>query len=107
MVFVAGCVDAVPDDSRPGATPTITIDGRDLDEVLVRAPDAPAAVDICALASELPGDNICSLMCDPDAGGHSEQVSEALHAAPIEQGRCRRRRGLMPRDHGAVRRKAE
>mgnify|MGYP001552751060 CR=1 FL=1 len=87
MVFVAGCVDAVPDDSRPGATPTITIDGRDLDEVLVRAPDAPAAVDICALASELPGDNICSLMCDPDAM-EAQMVADGTPAGTCYELRC-------------------
>jgi len=71
MVVVAGCVDAAPDDTRPGGTsgapPSVTINGRDLADVVSRAPDAPDAVDVCVLASQLPGDNICSLMCDPDA----------------------------------------
>lgn len=49
MALVAGCVDAAPDDARPDVT-QVTIDGRDLRDVVSRAPDAPPAVDGCALA---------------------------------------------------------
>jgi hypothetical protein len=86
MVFVAGCLDAAPDGSRPdltpGAAPAVTINGVDLDDVVTRAPDAPAAIDVCALASQLPGDNICSLMCDPDA------MKAQLIADGTAQGTC-------------------
>ena len=89
MVFVAGCLDAAPDRSRPdltpGAPPTVTINGVDLDDVVThapQAPDAPAAIDVCALASQLPSDNICSLMCDPDA------MKAQLIANGTAQGTC-------------------
>jgi hypothetical protein len=90
MALVAGCVDAAPDDTRPGATPTVTIDGRDLGDVLTRAPDAPevpVAPDVCALASELPGDNICSLICDPDAM-EAQLVAEGTPAGTCYEMRC-------------------
>ena len=90
MVFVAGCVDAAPDDTRPGQAPSVTINGRDVDDVVARAPDSPDAIDVCALASQLPGDNLCSLMCDPDAmkaqliadGDHQGTCYEMVCALP-------------------------
>ena len=62
MVLAGGCVDAAP----PEAPATIEIA---VQKAAVssgeRAPEQPAS-DVCALAAELPGDNICSLMCEPD-----------------------------------------
>ena len=64
MVLVAGCAEqaAVP------PAPRVTLGGHALENVLedatVLGSDAP---DVCALAAELPSDNICSLVCDPDA----------------------------------------
>ena len=64
MVLAGGCVDAAPPEAPP-ATVTIVPHASSSAATDVRAPDVPAR-DVCALAAELPGDNICSLMCDPD-----------------------------------------
>ena len=62
MVMVGGCVDAAgPEAPDPPAAVTV----RAVSPDDVRAVDPPAA-DVCALAAELPADNICSLICDPD-----------------------------------------
>ena len=62
LVVVCGCVaDEPPPAIRavakpPFATPAIAN---------LRQGDAPP--DVCALAAELPGDDACSLLCDPPA----------------------------------------
>jgi hypothetical protein len=66
LACVAGCVDAAGDEPRP----QVTLDGHDARAIAARAEGieaAPAAPDVCALAAALPPENICSLMCDPDA----------------------------------------
>ena len=64
MVFAAGCVDAAAPEA-PEAPATVKIVPHAAASSDGRAPEMPAT-DVCALAAELPGDNICSLMCDPD-----------------------------------------
>ena len=44
--------------------------------------DQTPARDVCALAAGLPADNICSMVCDPDA------MKDALRAAGDPDGRC-------------------
>jgi hypothetical protein len=66
MALVAGCVDAAGDEPRPH----VMLNGHDARDVAARAEGgdvAPAAQDLCALAATLPPENICSLLCDPDA----------------------------------------
>ena len=61
MVLAGGCVDA----AAPEAPATVTIEPHAAGAAEARAPEEPAT-DVCALAAQLPGDNICSLMCEPD-----------------------------------------
>ena len=56
MVMLAGCV--ADEESHP----TIRVSAPDHAQVI-----GPADVDICAAAADLAADDICSLMCDPDA----------------------------------------
>jgi hypothetical protein len=78
MVMAIGCVDA-PDDVRP----VVTIDKASA-AASTRAPGEPAPeeVDICALAAQLDPENVCSLMCDPDA------MAEQLAANGMASGTC-------------------
>jgi hypothetical protein len=58
MVVLVGCA-AEPDERGP-----ITIDRMEDEPSMVATEDES---DICALAAELPTDDICSLACDPSA----------------------------------------
>jgi hypothetical protein len=58
MVMLAGCV--ADEESRP----TIRVSGPDRHVI---APADVVPTDICAEATGLATDDICSLMCDPDA----------------------------------------
>ena len=77
VVLVAGCTT----DAASPSEPRVTLDGKDLRAVLEveTQPDQP---DVCGLAAELPSDNICSLVCDPDA------IKERLLAEGSKQGTC-------------------
>jgi hypothetical protein len=44
-------------------------------------------VDICSLAAELPGDNACSLVCDPDAF-QARLVDDGMAGGRCYQVRC-------------------
>ena len=77
MVLVAGCVDAAP----PEAPATVKIVPRAADVASTRAPEQPAT-DVCALAAQLPGDNLCSLMCEPDV------MKDQLLADGMAAGTC-------------------
>jgi hypothetical protein len=59
MVVLAGCVA----DAEEPAPPVKTTPHVDLSLMDQRDPE----VDVCALASLLPADDICSLICDPSA----------------------------------------
>jgi len=78
MVFASGCVDAAAPEA-PEATVTIVPHAAAAPDV--RAPGVPA-VDVCALAAQLPGDNICSLMCEPDV------MKDQLLADGMAAGTC-------------------
>ena len=71
LCFAMGCaVDASsqrlpPGDETPPITITRTAIDRPVTTVEIRQQDQQSA--ICVLAAELPPDQICSLMCDPDA----------------------------------------
>ena len=58
MVVVAGCA------AEAGEPGPIVVD-RSGDELAVAAPSDE--LDVCALAAALPADDICSLICDPQA----------------------------------------
>ncbi len=62
LLFVVGCA---VDPSSPTITITHTHDEQPTTNVVIREQDPQAAV--CAYAAQLPSDDICSLMCDPDA----------------------------------------
>lgn len=84
VVCAVGCVAAddevVHDDRAADFEPTIT------------AGKGDDGVDICALAAELPDDDICSLICDYDAF-----VERALEGG-MEPGACYTFRCTLPGD---------
>jgi hypothetical protein len=77
MVVVGGCVDAAP----PEAPATVTIVPHAAAGADLRAPEQPTA-DVCGLAAELPADNICSLICEPDV------MKDQLIAEGMAMGTC-------------------
>lgn len=86
LVLVAGCADST------APAPRVTLGGRDLEDVLSRATEVGSAAtpDVCALAAELPSDNICSLVCDPDA------IAARLVAQGATVGTCYELRCELP-----------
>jgi hypothetical protein len=65
MVVLAGCIaDSAEPPSVETAPPRVTAPHLDVSLVGARA---GGDTDVCALAAELPLDDICSLMCDPTA----------------------------------------
>lgn len=77
VALVAGCTT----DAASPPEPRITINNKDLRAMLEVEP-LPGEPDICGLAAELPTDNICSLVCDPDA------IKERLISEGTAQGTC-------------------
>lgn len=77
VVLVAGCTT----DAASPSEPRITINNKDLATVVAVDP-VPGEPDVCGLAAELPTDNICSLVCDPDA------MKDRLLAQGTAQGTC-------------------
>jgi hypothetical protein len=61
MVCLVGCV-ADSETSPPVVMPT------EVEVVSLSTQEQP--LDVCALAAELPSDDICSLVCDPPGGEH-------------------------------------
>jgi hypothetical protein len=59
MVVLGGCV---ADAEEPAPRPTTVERG-----VQINVIESSSDVDVCALASQLPSTDVCSLMCDPDA----------------------------------------
>lgn len=51
------------------------------------------ALDVCALAAELPSDDICSLICDPDA------LAAEMEASGSEPGKCYQLYCMLPEEH--------
>lgn len=85
LAVVAGCTT----DAASPPEPRVTIDHKDLHDVLAVEP-LPGQPDVCGLAAELPTDNICSLVCDPDA------IKERLVAQGDAQGTCYEMRCELP-----------
>lgn len=84
MVLLGGCVEDA-DKSRPVAS---QIEIRDSENVqAVQLDDGP---DLCAIASELDTDNVCSLICDPDA------MADFLLAEGVAGGKCVQLRCELP-----------
>ena len=77
VALVAGCT---PDAASP-SEPRVTINNKDLPDVIAVEP-LSEPLDVCGLAAELPSDNICSLVCDPDA------IAQRLIAQGSKQGTC-------------------
>ncbi len=84
VVVTGGCATG---DGR-----TITLDGDGIDVTVVgpRATGVVPTPDVCDLAAQLPSDNVCSLMCDPDA------MKAAMLAAGDQTGRCYELDCVMP-----------
>jgi hypothetical protein len=84
IVVLAGCV-ADADEPPPvkGAAPQIEVSPIDSQD---------AAMDVCALASELPLDDICSLICDPPA------MAARLADDGSDRGTCYQLYCSLPRD---------
>ena len=59
IVVLGGCV------ADAGEPPPVQVDEPQIEVSRLDPPDTP--MDVCALASELPLDDICSLICDPPA----------------------------------------
>lgn len=85
MVILGGCVA----DGADEPAPTITIKVDRADDAPTISPDqsSGAQTDICALAAALPSDDICSLMCDPDAMANM-LLSEGMQSGNCYQLRC-------------------
>jgi len=85
VAMLAGCAT----DAVSPSEPRITINHQDLAAMLAVEP-MPGEPDVCGLAAELPSDNICSLVCDPDA------MKERLLADGTAQGTCYEMRCELP-----------
>ena len=77
MVFVGGCVAA----DEPSSAPAPLLREVAAPSATMNAPEATGP-DLCALAEQLAADNICSLVCAPDA------MKDFLLAAGKPAGRC-------------------
>jgi hypothetical protein len=71
MVVLAGCVDETPAPTHIEIS-TIGVNGN-LEE---------PAMDACGLAAALPANDICSLVCDPDA------MAEQMAVTGSQPGKC-------------------
>ena len=85
VVLVAGCTT----DAASPSEPRITINHKDLQSVIAVDP-LPGEPDVCGLAAELPIDDICSLVCDPDG------MKQRLLADGTAQGTCYEMRCELP-----------
>jgi len=74
VVVLGGCVAASDEPAPPVETPT-AIDVSLMDQ-------QNSEIDVCALAALLPSENICSLVCDPDA------MAERMISDGNARGRC-------------------
>jgi hypothetical protein len=84
MVLVGGCVEDA-DNTRPVLS-QIEILPDEATEVL----ELDDQVDLCALAGQLDSDNVCSLICDPDA------MADFLVAEGVAGGKCVQLRCELP-----------
>lgn len=86
MVLLGGCVEDA-DKSGPVIS-QIEIRSSDIETVELDAGDD--GVDLCAIASQLDTDNVCSLICDPDA------MADFLVAEGVAGGKCIQLRCELP-----------
>ena len=82
MVLVGGCVEGAED-------PPARIHVDHIDQVSAEVEQADE-VDLCALASQLDANNVCSLICDPDA------MADFLIAGGMQTGKCVQLRCELP-----------
>lgn len=82
MVLLGGCVE--------GAEEPLPASRIHIDEASVNAVTTDDEVDLCALANELDTDNVCSLICDPDA------MADFLLAEGMAGGQCIQLRCQLP-----------
>jgi hypothetical protein len=83
MVLLGGCVEDADTSRRLSST----IEIRQSDAELEVVNDD---VDLCAIASSLDTDNVCSLICDPDA------MADFLLAEGVSAGKCVELRCELP-----------
>ena len=81
MLVVSGCVESADEPAPPRIT--IVRDAVDVDP-------QPEQADVCAIANQLASDNVCSLICDPDA------MAEFLVAGGMQSGKCVELRCELP-----------
>ena len=84
MVLLGGCVEDADDAGPVSLAIEIRSSANELQEVVTD--DA----DLCAIASELDTDNVCSLICDPDA------MADFLLAEGVVGGKCVQLRCELP-----------
>jgi hypothetical protein len=85
MVLLGGCVAERADEPAP--TITIKVERADGATTITPEQDTDPQTDVCALAAALPSDDICSLVCDPDAMA-SMLLSEGMESGNCYQLRC-------------------
>ena len=83
MVLLGGCVEDA-DKSRPVIS-QIEIRSESIETV-----ELDDEIDLCGLASQLGTDNVCSLICDPDA------MADFLVAEGVAGGKCVQLRCELP-----------
>ena len=98
MCLVSGCVAAGDEPSATVEikTPERTVvlkSAQDLDQLDL---DTNAGPDLCAQAATLPAEDVCSLICDPDA------VANFLVAEGMRSGACYQLRCSIPGVDNAV-----
>jgi hypothetical protein len=86
MVVLGGCVADAEPPAPPPEIPTITASSELVEE----------GMDVCALAAELPFDDICSLICDPDA------MATRMADDGNERGQCYQLYCSLPHDEHVV-----
>ena len=80
LMFVVGCV-ADADDKASTITVMPTIHASPILAEVVQPPD------VCAEAANLPADDICALLCDPDAL-EAELLAQGVHTGTCYELRC-------------------
>ena len=78
LVVLGGCA------ADPEPPPTIRIAEPKIDVTVMGSDDG---LDVCALAAQLPSDDICSLVCDPDAMA-AQMVSDGNQAGTCYELYC-------------------
>jgi hypothetical protein len=82
LVVLGACAADAPSSQEPGGPPAVQLLSDSTPAQMSDSAPADDAVDVCALAAALPADDICSLVCDPDA------LEAQLAADGSEPGTC-------------------